>query len=295
MAIPSHQYYGHERHELSSYKIQYDLRDQTLEYLYGDKIELELPGRRAPDRNALDMHEQPKLTVAAPVRSRSLDQRNVNGTLRPFPRADSAIGMEDDDEDECCQPKAAISPLTILGAGRVDPFAKYPVKMNVIEYWLIDHGMPPYLPPRSQTNSKIEIKCVSNTHMTLVNVAQHPTFKVFKESWLPAAMSDPAAFHQILSNIALSISIVRGQGVILDNPVSVAHNSLAVRTVNNRLSDPVEGISDGTMTSVLGMTCHSVSTRCISSRKRISQELNHDRRSRRISKPGPSTSQAYAT
>lgn len=45
----------------------------------------------------------------------------------------------------------------------------------------------------------------------------------------------------------------------MDNPVAVAHNSLVVKTVNNRLSHPVEGISDGTMTSVLRLTCHSVS------------------------------------
>lgn len=112
-------------------------------------------------------------------------------------------------------------------------------------------------------------------------------------------MSDPATFHQILSNVALSISIVRGQGVALDNPIAVAHNLLAVRAVNNRLSHPVEGISDSTMTSVLSLTCHSVSN-AQSQLPQLSETnlvvgLTTNRQSRVISKHGTSTSKASRT
>lgn len=33
-----------------------------------------------------------------------------------------------------------ISPITPLGAGRIDPFTNYPIKMNREEQWLIDQG-----------------------------------------------------------------------------------------------------------------------------------------------------------
>lgn len=35
---------------------------------------------------------------------------------------------------------ALSSPVTPLGAGRIDPFANYPIKMNNGELWLIDQG-----------------------------------------------------------------------------------------------------------------------------------------------------------
>ena len=34
----------------------------------------------------------------------------------------------------------SINPVTVLGAGRIDPFAHYPIKMNTGELWLIDQG-----------------------------------------------------------------------------------------------------------------------------------------------------------
>ena len=89
------------------------------------------------------MHERPNFAGSSPVRSRSLDQAvmgDVEGTPRYDQRADSAICI-DDDEDEYPQPRAKMSPLTILGVGCIDPFANYPVKMDLTEYWLIDHGM----------------------------------------------------------------------------------------------------------------------------------------------------------
>jgi hypothetical protein len=267
MAAPASQGYRHgqlaisrksrTRHD-SGIGIELDVNPSP--HAYNGMQVVETPsGRRLSDRKRLDIIMSSNSLGMVPARGNSLDKSYImrNGErVSSYTRSvDSPIEI-DDDEDETSPSKAATSPLTVLGAGRVDPFANYPVTMNRNEYWLIDHGMPCI----SKHQPQIQNQSVSTKYLQkVVNAAQHPTFKVFKDSWLPAGMSDPAAFHQILSNIAMSISIVHGQGVILDNPIAVAHNSLAVRTVNHRLSHPVEGISDGTLTSVLALTCHSVS------------------------------------
>ena len=36
-----------------------------------------------------------------------------------------------------------VGPMSILGAGRVDPFANYPIQMNREEKWLIDQSKSP--------------------------------------------------------------------------------------------------------------------------------------------------------
>ena len=36
------------------------------------------------------------------------------------------------------------NPMSVLGEGRVDPFASYPIKMNKGELWLMDQGMSPF-------------------------------------------------------------------------------------------------------------------------------------------------------
>ncbi|KAG4438503.1 hypothetical protein IFR05_006026 [Cadophora sp. M221] len=121
-----------------------------------------------------------------------------------------------------------ISPITPLGAGRIDPFASYPIKMNRGELWLIDQ----------------------------VNTGQDPTFRTLRERWLPVMIKGPTTFHQFLANVSLNISRVRGEN--LDNAVTVAHHSLAIRSVNQKLSDPVLKASDDVLLGILSFRCYNL-------------------------------------
>ncbi|KAF8859223.1 hypothetical protein BDZ45DRAFT_368044 [Acephala macrosclerotiorum] len=118
--------------------------------------------------------------------------------------------------------------ITVLGAEHTDPFANYPIKMNEGELWLMDQ----------------------------VKTGKAPTLRTLRERWLPVAVRDAANFHQFLANACLYISRDRGED--LDNTVAIAHHSLAIRSVNQKLSDPDLRTSDDVVIGVLCFICYSI-------------------------------------
>ena len=70
-------------------------------------------------------------------------------------------------------------------------------------------------------------------------------------------MADPAAFHQILFNSSLRIGMFH-KSVGTDNVQSVAHYASAVRSIQQRLCDPIVGISDGVIGAIIAFGCHDV-------------------------------------
>ena len=90
----------------------------------------------------------------------------------------------------------------------------------------------------------------------LVNTGQDLSFKNLRERWLPLAIHEPASFHQFLANVSLNIA--RLQGEDLDGLVTIAHHSLAIRSLNKNLSDPAKSISDDVLASIVELVCYSV-------------------------------------
>ncbi|KAH7306113.1 hypothetical protein BKA65DRAFT_601851 [Rhexocercosporidium sp. MPI-PUGE-AT-0058] len=157
------------------------------------------------------VHNLPPATLSTPLANSSSQYPQDASALDPFPNNFDPI-----------------SPITPLGAGRIDPFANYPIKMNKGELWLIDQ----------------------------VNTAHDPTFRTLRERWLPVMIKGPATFHQFLANVSLNVSRVRGES--LDNVVTVAHHSLAIRSVNQKLSDPVLKASDDVLLGILSFRCYNL-------------------------------------
>jgi len=120
------------------------------------------------------------------------------------------------------------SPGTILGAGRVDPFGKYPIRMSHDELSLLDQ----------------------------VNTGTEPIFRTFRESWLPTAMRDPATFHQFLANVSLNVYHIQGR--TRNRTVSAQHHAIALRTVNIALSDPARNTAEGVIASIVTFVCYCV-------------------------------------
>jgi hypothetical protein len=75
---------------------------------------------------------------------------------------------------------------------------------------------------------------------------------------MPIALNDPAVFHQLLASSAWRIRKIRGEDP--NNNISLAHHSLAIRTVNKRLSDPEHLKGDYAIAGVTILVCYSVST-----------------------------------
>lgn len=76
--------------------------------------------------------------------------------------------------------------------------------------------------------------------------------------WYPVAVKDPACFYQILSVAASDLEERYGGTNEFKIPGTVFYNK-AIQSVNNRLSDSVEGTSDGVVASVLCLAVDGVS------------------------------------
>jgi hypothetical protein len=90
-----------------------------------------------------------------------------------------------------------------------------------------------------------------------VNISEDLSLKNLRERWLPLAIHDVGAFHQYLSNVALNISILKGEDI--NGLTSITHYSLAVQSVNSELSDLERAISDDVIISIVEFICYSVS------------------------------------
>lgn len=85
-------------------------------------------------------------------------------------------------------------------------------------------------------------------------------------------LSDPALFYEILSHISRDIT-VSFPGYANENRALALH-SQALQSVNKRLSDPVESVSDEIIATILGFACFSVRS-LFNFRNRYTNELQH--------------------
>jgi hypothetical protein len=103
----------------------------------------------------------------------------------------------------------------------------------------------------------LQFRFLTNNHSVYTNATE--TFNILRQAWLPLAITAPAAFHQFLANIAVHI-FQNNDGGVKKNPTYLFHHSKALELVNKKIKDPVEGISDDVITSVVILIRHSVSS-----------------------------------
>lgn len=89
------------------------------------------------------------------------------------------------------------------------------------------------------------------------------------------SLSDPALFYEILSHISRDTT-ASFPGHAKEKQAFALH-SQALQSVNKRLSDPVESVSDGIIATILGFACFSVSW-LPSFRDRYANEMQHSDR-----------------
>jgi hypothetical protein len=74
--------------------------------------------------------------------------------------------------------------------------------------------------------------------------------------WHPAQVTDPAAFHQLLSSSAVYRRIRRGES--LDAEDSLTHHSKAMNIVQSRILDVESSTSDGNIGTIADLCEYSV-------------------------------------
>lgn len=69
-------------------------------------------------------------------------------------------------------------------------------------------------------------------------------------------VEDDAAFRQILCTSSSHMTRLREEA---ENAEAITLSTDAIRSINGRLHDPILGISDGVITTILAFACHAVS------------------------------------
>lgn len=133
-------------------------------------------------------------------------------------------------EEACIVP---VPQSGLLGSGRMDPFQSYPVPVDMDMLFLIDH----------------------------LHTCSDGYLRPFKDTWFPISISDPAFFYEILSSIATHVFMLRGDFQTSNRCIqSVKLHSRAIVSVRTRLLDPVLGIGDGVIGTVLAFASFSLRT-----------------------------------
>jgi hypothetical protein len=99
----------------------------------------------------------------------------------------------------------------------------------------------------------------------------------FRDMWYPVGLSDPSAFHIVLSNSVAhfnSARIANGGQPSAENE-EMLHYDLAIRCVNDRIGNAAYQVTDGIIGAITGFICHNVcSPRYVFRRTRLTTKLS---------------------
>jgi hypothetical protein len=80
-------------------------------------------------------------------------------------------------------------------------------------------------------------------------------FKTLNNIGFFKTVLDEAAFRQLLCTSSAHMTRLRD---VAENPESIILSTQAIQSISNRIADPVQGISDGVLITILAFACHAV-------------------------------------
>ncbi|KIM95836.1 hypothetical protein OIDMADRAFT_59618 [Oidiodendron maius Zn] len=186
--------------------------------------------------DSLDLNRppaEPHYSVQQPnrptVRDGDISRVNQN-TFMPLESSGLHNSTEPFLHQQTSQPAAVVvPPIERLWTGRLDPFVRYPIKMDQHSLQLIDHvfddrygNTPPY-----------------------------------RDAWLPLGMTDAATFYQVLSNAALNLASLRARYLAPETRVPMMYHTRAVMIVKQKISNKIYATSDSVIASITAFACYS--------------------------------------
>lgn len=145
----------------------------------------------------------------------------------------------------------------LLGASRPNPFGGYPINMSKKELEMVHHS------ELLELFTSIATIRYQKTHFVvkLVWASGQVAFQPFRSYWFSLGMLDPAAMHLVIANAAMHLKSLRRTPNGDDNIVELTHVEAAITSVNQRIRDFNQNVTDEMLGAILGV--------CQSMRKRI--------------------------
>ncbi|KAH6696761.1 hypothetical protein BKA61DRAFT_682973 [Leptodontidium sp. MPI-SDFR-AT-0119] len=131
---------------------------------------------------------------------------------------------------------AALSPINMLGAGRVDPFSCYPgAGFRVHE--VVDHSITYLLPGLISDGSKAESSLC--------------------RAWFSSGLKHPLLFHALAFAGSIHLDFLRHEKIYPDSQVALSHKLTVIQTLNEVLKDPQTAASrDEIILAILILASH---------------------------------------
>jgi hypothetical protein len=160
------------------------------------------------------------------------------------------------------------SPVEILGAGRVDPFLSYPMKLNANDNELLDHCKLSY--PRIYNRSLIfqfsSLRIASDMFVVITYKIpglfpdDKPTGGTNSVSiaWLGACQKAPLLFHALLFSSSIHLDFIRRSKFISNSPTNLSYKLLIFRLLTELMREGNEPVRDEVILAILELSSHEV-------------------------------------
>ncbi|PMD43826.1 hypothetical protein L207DRAFT_266434 [Hyaloscypha variabilis F] len=134
-----------------------------------------------------------------------------------------------------------ISPRTILGEGRVDPFESYPVKADIHVHRLVDYCAQ--VGRQIATAAQIEEGKISRRNRLLTE-------------WLPLTMKNEMSFCSLLTTCEVSLQHCSGN--FPWTPLALQLSLKSILLLRNEMSKPRKEVSDAMIAAVISMAAQEI-------------------------------------
>jgi hypothetical protein len=150
-----------------------------------------------------------------------------------------------------------------LGAGFVDPFQVFPVKMDPpVQQALYRRELclplPPYLCVLYAV-SKLK-QDSDGTPYVVLDDSPSNRFRAYRDAWFPHALGDSAAFKQFLSTFSLHLQRVEPSTATEVGALTLTLHVQALRSVNERILVPTVAVDEGLLVAIMSFIAHYVCT-----------------------------------
>ncbi|KAH7393143.1 fungal-specific transcription factor domain-containing protein [Cadophora sp. MPI-SDFR-AT-0126] len=132
------------------------------------------------------------------------------------------------DKASTIEPLSGILTMSRLGAGRGDPFLRYPIKISPRYKELVD----------------------------IIFDKRGGKASPLSAAWFQISILDAAAFHQLLSGAATYFNNLRHGDGLQASGESLAHHTYSLQLVNRQMRDVKAATNDGVISAIIGFACY---------------------------------------
>ncbi|KAE9381124.1 hypothetical protein N431DRAFT_320644 [Stipitochalara longipes BDJ] len=141
------------------------------------------------------------------------------------------------------QPRLGLSPIGILGAGRVDPFLSYPVEnpgryLHEIVDLVVTYVIPGFIPDENSNQSSVN------------SVAK---------AWILAGLRTPLLFHALVFAGIIYYDFMRRSKIFFNSPLALSHKLIVIQKIRDTiLAGGEEASRDEVLLAIVILATHDI-------------------------------------